>query len=63
VFELLWLLVAEVAEREGHHPDFCLRRWNQVSLPLTTHATGVRQLRTEQRPDSSQPSAVPMGAG
>jgi 4a-hydroxytetrahydrobiopterin dehydratase len=32
--------LAEVAEREGHHPDFCLRRWNQVSLSLTTHAIG-----------------------
>ena len=32
--------LAEVAEREGHHPDFCLKRWNQVSLALTTHATG-----------------------
>jgi 4a-hydroxytetrahydrobiopterin dehydratase len=32
--------VAEIAEREGHHPDFCLSRWNQVSLSLTTHAIG-----------------------
>ncbi len=31
---------AEIAEREGHHPDFCLSRWNQVSLSLTTHAIG-----------------------
>jgi 4a-hydroxytetrahydrobiopterin dehydratase len=30
--------LAEIAEREGHHPDFCLLRWNQVSLSLTTHA-------------------------
>jgi 4a-hydroxytetrahydrobiopterin dehydratase len=32
--------LAEVAEREGHHPDFCLKRWNQVSLSLQTHAIG-----------------------
>jgi 4a-hydroxytetrahydrobiopterin dehydratase len=32
--------LAEIAEREGHHPDFCLKRWNQVSLTLTTHAIG-----------------------
>ena len=32
--------LAEVAEREGHHPDFCLKRWNQISLSLQTHAIG-----------------------
>jgi 4a-hydroxytetrahydrobiopterin dehydratase len=32
--------LAEVAEAEGHHPDFCLQRWNRVSLTLTTHAIG-----------------------
>jgi 4a-hydroxytetrahydrobiopterin dehydratase len=32
--------LAEIAEREGHHPDFCLTRWNQVGLSLTTHAIG-----------------------
>ena len=32
--------LAEIAEREGHHPDFCLTRWNQLSLSLTTHAIG-----------------------
>jgi 4a-hydroxytetrahydrobiopterin dehydratase len=32
--------LAEIAEREGHHPDFCLERWNQVSLSLQTHAIG-----------------------
>jgi 4a-hydroxytetrahydrobiopterin dehydratase len=32
--------LAEIAEREGHHPDFCLKRWNRVSLALTTHAIG-----------------------
>ena len=30
--------LAKVAEREGHHPDFWLKRWNQVSLSLRTHA-------------------------
>lgn len=32
--------LGEIAEREGHHPDFCVSRWNQVSLSLTTHAIG-----------------------
>ena len=32
--------VADIAEREGHHPDFCLNRWNHVTLSLTTHAIG-----------------------
>ena len=32
--------LAEIAEREGHHPDFCLKRWNRVSLSLQTHAIG-----------------------
>jgi 4a-hydroxytetrahydrobiopterin dehydratase len=32
--------LAEIAEREGHHPDFCLTRWKHVQLTLTTHAIG-----------------------
>jgi len=32
--------LAETAECDGHHPDFCLSRWNRVSLSLTTHAIG-----------------------
>ncbi len=31
---------AEVAEAEGHHPDFCLHGWNKVSLDLSTHTIG-----------------------
>ena len=31
--------VAEVAEAEGHHPDFCVS-WNRVKLELFTHAIG-----------------------
>ena len=31
--------VAEVAEAEGHHPDFCVS-WNKVKLELVTHAIG-----------------------
>ena len=31
--------VAEVAEREGHHPDFCVH-YNRVDLTLWTHAIG-----------------------
>jgi 4a-hydroxytetrahydrobiopterin dehydratase len=29
--------LAEIAEREGHHADFCLKDWNRDSLSLTTH--------------------------
>jgi 4a-hydroxytetrahydrobiopterin dehydratase len=32
--------LADIAEREGHHPDFCLTRWKYVELTLTTHAIG-----------------------
>jgi len=31
--------VAEVAEREGHHPDFAIH-WNKVDLVLWTHKIG-----------------------
>jgi 4a-hydroxytetrahydrobiopterin dehydratase len=31
--------IAEVAEVEGHHPDFCVS-WNRVKLELVTHAIG-----------------------
>ena len=31
--------VAELAEAEGHHPDFCVS-WNRVQLELVTHAIG-----------------------
>ena len=31
--------MAEVAEAEGHHPDFCVS-WSQVKLELFTHAIG-----------------------
>jgi 4a-hydroxytetrahydrobiopterin dehydratase len=31
--------LAEVAEREGHHPDFCVH-YNQVELTLWTHTVG-----------------------
>ena len=31
--------VAEVAEAEGHHPDFCVS-WSRVKLELFTHAIG-----------------------
>lgn len=32
--------VAELAEKEGHHPDLCLRNYKEVSIELTTHAIG-----------------------
>lgn len=31
--------MAEVAEREGHHPDFAVH-WNQVAVTLWTHDAG-----------------------
>ena len=31
--------VAELAEAEGHHPDFFVS-WNRVKLELVTHAIG-----------------------
>jgi 4a-hydroxytetrahydrobiopterin dehydratase len=30
--------LAELAEAEGHHPDFRLYNWKHVSVRLTTHA-------------------------
>jgi 4a-hydroxytetrahydrobiopterin dehydratase len=30
--------VAELAEREGHHPDIHLEGWNKVRIVLYTHA-------------------------
>lgn len=29
--------IGEIAEAEGHHPDFCVS-WNRVKLELVTHA-------------------------
>ena len=29
--------VAEIAEQEGHHPDFCVH-YNRVEIELFTHA-------------------------
>jgi 4a-hydroxytetrahydrobiopterin dehydratase len=31
--------MAEVAENEGHHPDFCVH-WNRVDVTIWTHAIG-----------------------
>ena len=31
--------MAEVAEDEGHHPDFCVH-WNRVDVTIWTHAIG-----------------------
>ena len=31
--------IAELAEAEGHHPDFCVS-WNRVNLKLITHDIG-----------------------
>ena len=31
--------MAEVAEDEGHHPDFCVH-WNRVDVTVWTHAIG-----------------------
>jgi len=32
--------MAEVAEAEGHHPDFEVYGWNNVAVTLWTHAAG-----------------------
>ncbi len=31
--------IGEIAEAEGHHPDFCVS-WNRVKLELVTHSIG-----------------------
>lgn len=30
--------IADLAEREGHHPNILIHRWNKVHLTLYTHA-------------------------
>ncbi len=32
--------VAEIAERENHHPDIAIHGWNKVRLQLFTHSEG-----------------------
>ncbi len=32
--------VGQIAEEEGHHPDFYLHGWNKVRFNLATHAIG-----------------------
>lgn len=32
--------VAEVAERENHHPDLLLHGWNRVTVTTWTHSAG-----------------------
>lgn len=32
--------IADVAEKEGHHPDLHLTNWNRVRVELWTHALG-----------------------
>jgi 4a-hydroxytetrahydrobiopterin dehydratase len=32
--------VAELAEKEGHHPDFCVHGYNKVDFAIFTHAVG-----------------------
>lgn len=32
--------IAELAEQEGHHPDFTVRDWNCVDVSIWTHAIG-----------------------
>lgn len=33
-------LVADLAEREAHHPDIFLHNWNRVRFDFSTHAIG-----------------------
>ncbi len=32
--------VAEVAEKQGHHPDITIHGWNKVRLSVTNHSAG-----------------------
>ncbi len=32
--------IAEIAEREKHHPDILLHDWNNVRIALSTHTLG-----------------------
>ena len=32
--------VADLAERENHHPDIAIHGWNKVRLALFTHSEG-----------------------
>jgi 4a-hydroxytetrahydrobiopterin dehydratase len=32
--------IADLAEEEGHHPDFTVRDWNVVDVSIWTHAIG-----------------------
>jgi 4a-hydroxytetrahydrobiopterin dehydratase len=32
--------IADLAEAEGHHPDFTVREWNHVDVATWTHAIG-----------------------
>ncbi len=32
--------IAEIAEKEGHHPDIFIHNYNQVKVTLSTHAIG-----------------------
>jgi 4a-hydroxytetrahydrobiopterin dehydratase len=33
-------LLADLAEAEGHHPDFAVHDWNRVDVSTWTHAIG-----------------------
>lgn len=32
--------VADIAEKENHHPDMCIHKWKNVVLSMTSHAPG-----------------------
>ncbi len=32
--------VGAMAESEGHHPDICIKSWNEVHLSMSTHSVG-----------------------
>jgi 4a-hydroxytetrahydrobiopterin dehydratase len=56
--------VAEVAERENHHPDIAIHGWNKVRLSLFTHSENritdadPRDGREDRRPGlGPRPSA------
>lgn len=51
--------VAEVAEAEGHHPDFSVH-YNRVEMTIWTHAAGLRRAEVAPRfagaPRSGEPA-------
>jgi 4a-hydroxytetrahydrobiopterin dehydratase len=39
--EAVWAIdkIAKIAEELNHHPDICLKNYNQLTISLSTHST------------------------